>query len=84
MATLKFTRPIEGKSKVVRLGSRCGVCRCVKMGVPGSECGKVLIFTVIFGSYLYMQPHFQTSHFENYESMCYANMATAIHINPKA
>ena len=57
------------------------MCGCVrKMGVPGSECGKVLIFNSHF-QFLYMQPYFQTSHSKNDESVCYANVATTIHIN---
>ena len=70
---------------MVRPGSRRGVHVCVGVSRKGvvPEVGVVddnFPFSFSAPIYLYMQPHSQTFHFENYESVCaMQNMATAIH-----
>ena len=83
---LKYTRPVTGKSKVVSQESRCGVCVGVSRNTNGCVrkwVERMIVCPCLFSSYMYMQPCFQTSHFENYPSAWYANVATAIHINWK-
>ena len=80
MATLKSTRPIADKPKVVSPESRCGVRVSVleEYGCVWSGCGKGVIFP--FSALIYVCNHIsQTSHIKNNESVCYANVATTTH-----
>ena len=62
---LMSTRSILGKWKAVETRN---TCRCMhaeewpKVGVTGSECDWTITSLFLLSSYLYMQPHFQTSH----------------------
>ena len=79
-----YSRQIESGNARKYVWCMCGVCVGVSgnMDVSGSRCGKVRIFRCFFRLiHLYICNHSQASHFENYESVCYVNMATAIHIN---
>ena len=55
--------------------------KCPEVGAGGSGCDHAILFTFSFSPYLYMQPHNQTSHFKNYQSVCYEEVASTIHVH---
>ena len=61
---LKSTRPVPGKSKTVRLRSKCGIC----VGVSRSGRGEAMHF--LFSSYMYVRNHVPKPHILKIMKVC--------------